>query len=335
MTKRRTSQASRGSPDERQAVIYARVSSKEQEKEGYSIPAQLKLLRKYAASEGFVVQQEFVEAETAKRAGRTAFGQMAEFLRDNPDCGTLVVEKTDRLYRNFRDYVTLDELDLEIHFVKEGDVLSKDSHSSKWTMHEIKVALARGYIRNLSEETRKGMEEKAEEGLYPSYAPLGYVNSQREDGKRVIEPDPERAPVIVKLFEWYSTGGYSLKDVTRMAREAGLTSRRSSGRVPKNTIHKTLQNPVYYGDMRWRGVTRRGTHLPLVSRELWERVQDALSGRSVASRHRQKHDFAFSGLMKCGHCGHGGTGSEAEVHLLPLFWIQGQLRRAVRPRGRY
>ena len=287
----------------RTAVTYARVSSKEQDKEGYSIPAQLKLLRHYAATGGFTVVREFVETETAKRAGRTAFGQMVHFLEDHRDCSTLIVEKTDRLYRNFRDYLTLDDLDLEIHFVKEGDILSRNSHSSKWTMHEIKVALARGYVRNLGEETSKGMEEKAEEGMWPSYAPLGYTNRRDEQGRKVIVPDPECAPAIAKLFQWYAGGDFSLKDVTRMAREAGLRSRRSLRPVPKSTIHKTLRNPIYYGDFRWRGKLLRGVHTPLVSRELWDQVQHALAGRSVTSRHRQKHNFAFSGLVKCGHCG--------------------------------
>jgi hypothetical protein len=74
-------------------------------------------------------------------------------------CGTS--EKTDRLYRNLKDWVTLDELDQEIHFVKENVVISRDSRSSEKFMHGIKVLMAKNYIDNLSEETRKGMLEKA------------------------------------------------------------------------------------------------------------------------------------------------------------------------------
>jgi len=88
----------------------------------------------------------------------------------------LLVEKTDRLYRNLKDYVTMDELDLEIHFVKESVVLSKESRSSEKFMHGIKVLMAKNYIDNLSEETRKGMLEKAVQSIYPSFAPLGYRN---------------------------------------------------------------------------------------------------------------------------------------------------------------
>ena len=117
-------------PSLQRAVLYARVSSKEQEKEGFSIPAQVKLLNKYAADNRLQVVQEYVDVETAKKSGRTGFNQMIKFLRKEAKakhlslCKTLLVEKTDRLYRNLKDWVTLDELDLEIHFVKENVILS-------------------------------------------------------------------------------------------------------------------------------------------------------------------------------------------------------------------
>ena len=118
------------------AVLYARVSSKEQEKEGFSIPAQLKLLNKYAADNRLQVEQKYVDVETAKKSGRAGFTEMIKFLKKEAKdkrtlaCRTLLVEKTDRLYRNLKDWVTLDELDLEIHFVKENVTLSRESRSS-------------------------------------------------------------------------------------------------------------------------------------------------------------------------------------------------------------
>ena len=105
----------------------------------------------------------------------------------------LLVEKTDRLYRNLKDWVTLDELDLEIHLVKENVILSWDSRSSEKFMHGIKVLMAKNYIANLSEEVKKGMLEKAEQGQYPSKAPLGYKNNTLT---HVIEVDPETAPLV-------------------------------------------------------------------------------------------------------------------------------------------
>src|SRR6266446_6365586 len=150
-------------PATKQAVIYARVSSKEQEKEGFSIPAQLKLLREYATTQRFTVAQEYVDVETAKQTGRAAFGEMVAYLKSHPPVRVLLVEKTDRLYRNLKDWVTVDELDVEIHFPKEGVVLSRESRSSEKFMHGIKVLMAKNYIDNLSEEARKGMQEKAEQ----------------------------------------------------------------------------------------------------------------------------------------------------------------------------
>ena len=203
----------------RQAVIYARVSSKEQEKEGFSIPAQLKLLKEYAAAQGLSIAQEYVDVETAKQTGRTAFDEMVTYLKAHSAVRVLLVEKTVRLYRNLKDWVTVDELEVEIHLPKEGAVLSRESRSSEKFMHGIKVLMAKNYFDNLSEEARKGMQEKAEQGIWPTKTPLGYRNI---DGKKIIATDSDVAPIISKLFEWYATGTISLQDVTRRARTAGL-----------------------------------------------------------------------------------------------------------------
>lgn len=95
----------RTTPQPTQAVLYVRVSSKDQEKEGFSIPAQLRLLREYAAAHGFVVVREFEDIETAKASGRTHFKEMRAYLEKHcRSCRTILVEKTDRLYRNPKDW---------------------------------------------------------------------------------------------------------------------------------------------------------------------------------------------------------------------------------------
>jgi site-specific DNA recombinase len=284
-------------------VIYARVSSKEQEREGFSIPAQIRLLKSYAAANGFRVAREIVDIETAKQAGRIGFSEMVAFLRKNRSCRVVLVEKTDRLYRNLRDWVVLDELDLEIHFVKEGFVLSEDSRSSEKLIHGIKVLMAKNYIDNLSEETRKGMLEKAEQGIWPSYAPLGYRNIITPDGKKIIEPDPDIAPAVVRMFERYATASYSGREIARLAVADGLVFRKSRTPMPQATVYKILRNRIYTGDFDWNGRTYRGTQVPLITKELWLHVQTILN-RRFANKHRKvKHDFAFSGLISCGHCG--------------------------------
>jgi DNA invertase Pin-like site-specific DNA recombinase len=271
----------------RQAVIYARVSSKEQEKEGFSIPAQLKLLKEYAMAQGFVVAEEYVDVETARQTGRTAFGEMVAYLKAHPSVRVMLVEKTDRLYRNLKDWVTVGELDVEIHFPKEGVVLSRESRSSQKFMHGIKVLMAKNYIDNLSEEARKGMAEKAAQGIWPLGAPLGYRNTVGPNGKKIIERDPEIAPLIAKLFEWYATGTLSLSALAKRARAAGLKYRRSGNPIPKSTVHAILRNRLYMGDFDWDGRVYRGSHEPTVGRELWERVRrswTAATRKSSGSR---------------------------------------------------
>ena len=115
-----------GAPATKQAVIYARVSSREQDKEGFSIPAQLKPLREYAAALDLKVVQDYVDVETAKQTGRAAFGEMVAYLKAHPAVRILLVEKTDRLYRNLKDWVTVDELEVEIHFPKKASCCRAD-----------------------------------------------------------------------------------------------------------------------------------------------------------------------------------------------------------------
>lgn len=285
------------------AVLYARVSSKEQEREGFSIPAQLKLMKEYAANAGFIIEREYVDVETAKQSGRSSFNEMVTYLRRHQSIRTLLVEKTDRLYRNLKDWVTIDELDVEIHFVKEGDVLSADSRSSEKFMHGIKVLMAKNYIDNLSEETKKGMTEKAAQGIWPSVAPLGYVNVEGANGKRVIEVDPETASMVVRIFEWYSSGKYSIRELGKKARAAGFTHKRSGRPLPTSSIQTMLRNRIYTGAFEWNGQLYDGVHDPIVPYEEWERVQGILDGRRASKEKSMPHRYTFSGLVKCGHCG--------------------------------
>jgi site-specific DNA recombinase len=163
--------------------------------------------------------------------------------------------------------------------------------------------MAKNYIDNLSEEARKGMQEKAEQGFWPTGAPLGYLNVLGPDGKKIIVPDPKTAPIIAHLFGWYASGTLSLRELAEQARSAGLVYRRSGGPVPMSNIHSILRNRIYTGEYEWKGHHYRGRHQPLITRELWQRVQGVLDGRNARKTRRGKRDFAFSGLMNCGHCG--------------------------------
>jgi len=284
-------------------VAYVRVSSKDQEREGFSIPAQSKLLNDYAKTNRLSIVEEFADVETAKRSGRSNFTAMVQYLKRHPGVRSILVEKTDRLYRNLKDWVTIDELGVEIHFVKENVVLSGESRSSEKFMHGIKVLVAKNYIDNLSEETRKGMLEKAQQGLWPTFAPLGYKNVQGDNGKRIIVVDPDMAPLIKRLFEWYSTGNYTLKQLAAKALAIGFVYRKSKNRIGVSTLHKVLRHRIYTGKFEWLGKLYVGLHEPLISEELWWDVQDILDGRGSAKLRGSVHDFTFTGMMTCRHCG--------------------------------
>jgi hypothetical protein len=121
-------------------------------------------------------------------------------------------------------------------------------------------------------------------------------------GKKIIEHDPDRAAVIILIFEWYDTDNYSIEAITEKAAEAGLVSRHGN-RVSKSNIHCVLRKRIYTGDFDWNGNIYRGSHKPLISHELFERVQAKLDGRFQGREKKANRNFTFSGLVKCGHCG--------------------------------
>ena len=244
------------------AVIYARVSSKEQEKEGFSIPAQQKLLKEYAKTNGIGIAVEFTDIETAKRAGRTDFNRMIRYIKEQSEVKAILVEKTDRLYRNFRDYVIVDELDVEVHLVKENEILSKDSKSHQKFIHGIKVLMAKNYIDNLSEEVKKGMAEKVSRGGYPHKAPVGYRN---DIINHIIVADPEKASYVRKIYEMYSTGENSLADIRRWCISKGFRSGWGTAPISKSKIELILKNPFYTGMFRWKGKIYKGSHEPIIT----------------------------------------------------------------------
>ena len=285
------------------ACIYARVSTVEQEKEGFSIQAQLKMLRTYAKKHRFNVDHEYVDSETARSTGRTGFNTMLAYMGKHDECSVILVEKTDRLTRNMADYLEIDieKTGIEIHFVREGKVMSRNSSPSDHFIQDIEIAQAAYLSRNISSEARKGMKAKAEAGLYPSKAPLGYMNTENENGVKIIVPDPVNAPLIKQMFQVYAEGSTSISEITSKLYFLGLRSKRGN-KVSKSTAHHMLKNPVYRGKFIWNGIEYEGKHESIVSSSLWFSVQDILGERSV-EKPKQFHEFAYTGFMKCGICG--------------------------------
>lgn len=280
-----------------EAVIYTRVSSREQQQEGFSLDAQSRLLQEYAHRNGLLIVQAFEDVETARATGRKQFGKMVEFFKRNQSCRTLLVEKTDRISRNFRDAVTLEDLDIEVHFVREGQVISKESKSQAILVYGFNLVMARHYSNNLREEVKKGMREKAEQGIYPGHAPIGYRNNKAE---RTIEVDSVDSPVVTRIFALYATGCHSLTTLRK------TIETETAKKISRSYLHFILKNRFYTGFFEWGGQTYPGKHPLFVDPSLFEQAQSILSGHN-RPRYSTR-EIAFRGLMQCGYDGCAVTG---------------------------
>lgn len=286
------------------AVIYARVSSKEQEETGYSLDAQEKLLNEYAANKTFKVVKVFRVSESANGAKRReVFSEMLDMLQKK-GIHMLICEKTDRLTRNRRDAVVIDEWvradeSNQVHFVKENFILTKESRANERLIWGIKVEVAQYYTNNLSEEVKKGQKEKIGQGWLPTQPPLGY-RTIGEKGHKTHVPDENVAPMIKRMFEYYATGNYSLAALVEKMWHEGLRTRKGK-KLVKSRLDDMLNDPFYYGAMRWNGKQYEAKHVRLVSKELFDQVQEMK--RRGNAPHFKRHKFAFSKMMKCGECG--------------------------------
>ncbi len=158
--------------------------------------------------------------------------------------------------------------------------------------------MAKNYVDNLSEEVKKGLREKAEQGHWPGVAHVGYVNNRTT---RRIDIDPVRGPLVTEVFQLYATGEYSLQALTGRAYEIGLRHWRGDRRMTKSEIHRMLRNPIYTGDFLWLGKRQKGSHEPLIARATFDQVQAALGGKPRPHASQPRH--AFMGLLTCARCG--------------------------------
>lgn len=285
-------------------VIYARVSSKEQEETGYSLPAQEKFLKEYAAKKEFDIPKVFAISESASGAKqRQVFKAMMDYM-DKHAIKIVVCEKVDRLTRNFKDAVAIDDwLDADeerqVHLVKDSLVLHKNSRSQERLNWGIRLIFARNYIDNLKEEVRKGYDEKLRQGGYPAKPPIGYT-TVGEKGHKVVVVDQARAPLVIKMFELYASGNYSLKALEQCIYDMGL--RNDNGRrIYKSRLCVLLSHPFYVGIVRFKGkLYDNATHEPLIDRQLFDRVQELLHGKTTPKY--SKHNPVFKGKIYCANC---------------------------------
>jgi site-specific DNA recombinase len=285
-------------------ILLARVSSREQEVEGYSLPAQVRLLKDYCLRKDLTALKIFQISESASgKKQRELFNEVMGYIAEYK-VKVIVCEKVDRLTRNFKDAVMIDdwlEVDEhhEVHLVKDSLIMHKYSRSQEKLNWGLRVLFAKNYIDNLREEVDKGVKEKLEQGWLPGKPLVGY-KTVGDSGHKIHIPDTQMGPLMCEAFELYDSGGYSLKLLAETMKEKGL--RTHFGRpLCRSHIHKLLSNPFYVGRMSWMGQEYAGKHEPLISSQLFERVQVRMK-RKIAPKYT-KHNPLLKGLMHCIECG--------------------------------
>ena len=286
-------------------LIYARVSSKEQEDTGYSLDAQEKLLQDYAVKNDFGVKRAFRVSESASgKQIRKTFNELLSYA-DKNKVSIILCEKIDRLTRNLKDAASVsdwinEDSQREVHFVKESFIVNKNTRAHENLVWDMKVAIARFYTNNLSEEVKKGQKEKISQGWRPTRPIIGY-KTVGEKGHKIHIIDEEKAPLVRKMFELYSTGNYSLNALVDVMNKEGMRNIEGN-KIGKSIMHKFLSNPFYYGKINWNGEIYNGKQAPLISKELFNVVQTKLVRKNDNPQYKT-HRPIFKAKIKCEECG--------------------------------
>lgn len=285
------------------AVILARVSSKGQEDEGYSLESQVKLLKLYCDNNSLNTRKIYKIAESASKSEqRKTFKDAMQFIAENK-IKNLVVEKVDRHVRNLHDAVEthdwlLADENRKVHFVKDSLVMHKNSRSQEWLNWGIRVVMAKNYIDNLREEAMKGWAEKLAQGWLPSPPPPGY-HTITQDGKRIHVPNPQTARSMQKVFHLALDPRHSLVSLRDVMTSYGIVTKHGRP-FSKSAVHRILKNPFYIGINRHNGQDYPGKQERLISDKLFFDVQKKMSAKRPSKYN--KHNPLFKGMVTCSHC---------------------------------
>ena len=288
-------------------VAWARVSSREQ-KEGYSIDAQLRAMRDRAQREDWKIVREFVVAESARRgAERIVFNEMFNWVRKNAKrekIDVIFAHKLDRVCRNMRDAVRLQELEddcgVKLSFVDN----QFGPGAAGMLSFNVMAAVAQYYSDNLRTEVIKGIDEKVRQGWAPGLAPFGYINDDERD--EPIKPHPEHSKAVIRIFELYARGDQTFGSLANQLADEGYTYRPSYPRFLRSSLSHILNNRIYIGEITHHGCVYPGKHRPLVDRQTFQTCQDILNGKN---RRTGSPDLPLAGgLFQCAYCGQSITG---------------------------
>lgn len=203
-------------------ILYARKSTDTEDTQVLSIKAQLNELRKFARDNHLVIIDEMIEKKTAKMPGRPIFNSLLARIKNGEATGILAWHP-DRLARNSVDGG-------EIVYLIDTGVINKLVFPTFWFeptpqgkfMLNIAFGQSKYYVDSLSENTKRGLREKARRGEFPGPAPLGYLNDYRS---KTIVVDPQFSSVIKQIYELYSSGAYTLREISFLLKEKGAITR--------------------------------------------------------------------------------------------------------------
>lgn len=298
------------------AVIYCRVSTVDQV-QNQSLPTQEKECRAYCHRNDLELVRVFIEkGESAKTADRTELKEMIAFVTDRKNAiSSIVVYALSRFARNATDHLMLRQT-LRKHAVTLRSATEPIDESSEGKLMEGFLALSSEYDNDKrSDRTKAGMKAAVENGGYPLHPPLGYRPARKVFGGgtlAILQADPDRAPLIRRAFEMVAEG-MTKADALRAATAQGLRTKRGKA-LSSQTFNEMLKKPIYCGRIEKWGIKVNGSFDPILSEELFDRVQIVLRGNmgGAAGPHLRHHpEFPLRHFMTCSHCAKPLTGSSS------------------------
>ncbi len=322
------------------AVIYLRVSTKEQAEhglgeEGFSIPAQREACVRHIRDQGWDLVDEYSDrGESARSSDRPQLQAMLGRIAEDADVDAVVVHKIDRLARNLEDHVAIRALLRRRGMALVSVTENLEETASGRLVEGIHALMAEFYSANLASEIKKGLSQKAKMGGWPHAAPLGYRNVRESIGGREVAhivPDDERAPHITAAFQLYATGEWTIERLTDELARRGLRNRarrdRPAGPIGVSALADILSNKAYAGIVEWGGIEYPGLHQPLTDTATFNRVQDLLAARAARGTRERRHNHYLKGTLFCGVCGRGLSVQVSKGRYEYLYCL-GQKRRA-------
>ena len=284
--------------------LYARKSTEDDDHQIMSIEAQLFELREYARRENVEILQEFTEAKSAKKPGRETFAAMIAEIEKLDGVGILSWHP-DRLARNSVDggkIIYLVDIN-RIASLRFPQFWFEATPQGKF-MLSVAFGQAKYYTDNLRENILRGIRQKIRRGELSAKAPLGYFNEPR---LRTIEPDKKTFAKVKECLGAFATGQFTLTGIQRKMFSLGLVGARSGKPLVLASVEHILKNPFYYGHFQYRGEVHQGSHKPMISKKLFDKIQEALVANGKPRKKRGEKGLLYKGFAVCGECGYAIT----------------------------